>query len=139
MALRGARPDAQLKIFTRNKVSLSQNATPEDVVNALIQVVDQENIKGRHYGLCRQDQPEHHHEKRFDETFNLLNRKVIKTSIQPIDRFFGTQDPAKGNTLPEIKGVGDVNNDGIDDLIIDTLRNRGATCYFTWPKKWLVF
>ena len=67
----GAQDPTQLKIFTRNKPLLA-NATPEDVVNALIQVVDQENIKGRHYGLCRQDQPEHHHEKRFDETFNLL-------------------------------------------------------------------
>ena len=117
----GRKTRRAIEDFYKEQSLFSQNATPEDVVNALIQVVDQENIKGRHYGLCRQDQPEHHHEKRFDETFNLLNHKVIKTSIPAYRSFsFGTQDPAKGNTpSPEIKGVGDVNNDGIDDLIID--------------------
>ena len=117
----GRKTRRAIENFYKEQSLFSQNATPEDVVNALIQVVDQENIKGRHYGLCRQDQPEHHHEKRFDETFNLLNHKVIKTSIPAYRSFsFGTQDPAKGNTpSPEIKGVGDVNNDGIDDLIID--------------------
>ena len=117
----GRKTRRAIEDFYKEQSLFSQNATPEDVVNALIQVVDQENIKGRHYGLCRQDQPEHHYEKRFDETFNLLNHKVIKTSIPAYRSFsFGTQDPAKGNTpSPEIKGVGDVNNDGIDDLIID--------------------
>ena len=117
----GRKTRRAIEDFYKEQSLFSQNATPEDVVNALIQVVDQENIKGRHYGLCRQDQPEHHHEKRFDETFNLLNHKVIKTSIPAYRSFsFGTQNPAKGNTpSPEIKGVGDVNNDGIDDLIID--------------------
>ena len=57
----------------------------------------------------------------FSENFTLKNHLIVQTDIPQYRSFsFGEIDPSIGGGVsPEIKAVGDLNNDGIDDLVID--------------------
>ena len=57
----------------------------------------------------------------FSENFTLKNHSIVQTDIPQYRSFsFGEIDPSIGGGVsPEIKAVGDLNNDGIDDLVID--------------------
>ena len=57
----------------------------------------------------------------FSEKFTLKNHSIVQTDLPQYRSFsFGETDPSLGGDVsPEIKAVGDLNNDGIDDLVID--------------------
>ena len=57
----------------------------------------------------------------FSENFTLKNHSIVQTDLPQYRSFsFGETDPSIGGDVsPEIKAVGDLNNDGIDDLVID--------------------
>ncbi len=57
----------------------------------------------------------------FSENFTLKNHSIVQTDLPQYRSFsFGEIDPNIGGSVsPEIKAVGDLNNDGIDDLVID--------------------
>ena len=57
----------------------------------------------------------------FSENFTLKNHSIVQTDLPQYRSFsFGEIDPSIGGDVsPEIKAVGDLNNDGIDDLVID--------------------
>jgi len=80
------------------------------------------DVQHIHYGLCDATiTPDYQNSQALDSSFNLQNHQLIKTYIPPYRSFsFGKIDTKIGNnSAPEIKTVGDVNLDGIDDIIID--------------------
>ena len=57
----------------------------------------------------------------FSENFTLKNHSIVQTDLPQYRSFsFGEVNPKIGGDVsPEIKAIGDLNNDGIDDLVVD--------------------
>ncbi len=120
------KPGGKTKSALAKFYSLNTDMEPKKVgINArndLIKIAKKSNLPGVHYGLCSDPiQKQKTSSKEYSNTFNLDEHRQVITDLPRYRSFsFGTTDQnIGGHVSPEIKGVGDFNNDGIDDLVID--------------------
>ena len=67
----------------------------------------------------------------FIEDFSIAKFEEVTTEIPPFrEATFGSTDPSKGKPpAPNIRVVGDVNNDGIDDIVIEYIETAVAPVF----------
>jgi len=88
----------------------------------LLKKAKEKNVPGFHYGLCSDiGQNTSIASEEYSDAFTLEEHKRVVTDLPRYRSFsFGSTDPKVGGGVsPEIKGVGDINKDGIDDIVID--------------------
>ena len=118
----GKKTQSALKNFYASNPHLEPQEVGLNAKNDLLKIAKHQNIPGFHYGLC--DDPNESargDSEEYSDTFNLAEHKQVSTPLPRYMSFsFGFIHPGIGGGVsPEIKGVGDINNDGIDDLVID--------------------
>jgi hypothetical protein len=118
----GIKTKAALKRFYALNPDLKAKKLGFDAKNDVLNVAKDENIVGFHYGLCsHSNQNIRGPSEEYSDTFNLSEHKRVVTDLPRYRSYsFGSTDKNVGSVpAPEIKGVGDINNDGIDDIVID--------------------
>ena len=90
--------------------------------SSIVKEVRRQSLDGAHFGLCEaSNSTERSNKASLAQNFNLDAHKFVRTFSPPYRSFsFGTTDTKIGQgASPEIKAIGDINSDGIDDLILD--------------------
>ena len=90
--------------------------------SSIVKEVRRQSLDGAHFGLCDASNSTNRSDSAsLAQNFNLDAHKYVRTYIPPYRSFsFGTTDTKIGQaTHPEIKAIGDINSDGIDDLILE--------------------
>ena len=120
--LPGKKTKSALKQFYTAYPNFDPKPVGLEAKNDLIQTIIASGSKTVHYGLC-QSGPRQTSDKgdNYSNGFSLSDHKRVVTELPRYRSFsFGTTDPTRGGAVsPEIKGVGDINNDGFDDIVID--------------------
>lgn len=118
----GKRTKAALREFYKKYPSLEVQIVGTSAKNDLLQVARKKSVRGFHYGFCDgKSARTTNTQKSYSNAFDLADHKRVVTALPRYRSFsFGAIANNDGGAVaPEIKGVGDINNDGIDDLVLD--------------------
>lgn len=118
----GKKTKSALKNFYASNPDLEPKEVGTSAKSDLLTKASEENYPGLHYGLCSDTlRTTTTASKEYSDAFDLGEHKRVVTKLPRYRSFsFGSTDPKIGGPVsPEIKGVGDINNDGIDDIAID--------------------
>lgn len=118
----GKKTKSALKNFYASNPGLEAKQVGLTAKSDLLKIAKDENAPGFHYGFCsNSEQKTRGVSEEYSDAFNLAEHKRVVTELPRYRSFsFGSIDPEVGGGVsPEIKGVGDINNDGLDDLVID--------------------
>ena len=118
----GKKTKTALREFYKANSSLDVQAVGPNAMLDILQVAKSSNLKGLHYGSCVDGNKTPVGKLEiYSERFDLTEHKQVVTKLPRFRSFsFGSLDPFVGGSVsPEIKGVGDINNDGIDDVVLD--------------------
>jgi len=118
----GNKTKSALKNFYASNTDIVPKELGLNARNDLLNIAKKLNLPGIHYGLCSNPTPQTKPLSReYSDAFDLTEHKEVVTVLPKYRSFsYGSTDQTNGGPVePEIKGVGDLNNDGIDDLVID--------------------
>ena len=118
----GKKTKSALNSFYASNPDLEAKQVGIAAKSDLLKKAREQNVPGFHYGLCSDSgQNTIGSSEEYSDAFTLEEHKRVVTDLPRYRSFsFGSTDPTVGSDIsPEIKGVGDINNDGIDDIVID--------------------